>query len=784
MVESYDSPEEIEEQLAIARAALRSFERGAGYSRLLQRLRTASPAHPVLLARFFCMALSVLCILAGLVVLTLPFVSKDLARQLVMFESVVSFVPYGVPAIPAVFAMLAAVMAVAWFLFTVLALASGRDAQMLPWEQREHQKLVNDVTRLTTQRAVMQRIQSTPAGSRPRLSSASSTYEPPSRFGSSEPRLGASGPSNPGFGGLSSRTPGIASRAGASGGFSRTPTPSYTPYQGTSSSKGSSPGGFGRPSYGASEPPAPTPTPQATGPQGGLDSPGTPTPSTPGGFGPPAPRLQAAGPQGTGLPGSSPQTAAPTSARAPSRAGSGFMAQQPELPDLQEPPITASPADSLGGWRPAPEAPEPGADVLLEPLDPPAPADPVPESAPVLGRIRPPEGFEAPPSPGAFDLLPPPGVPVSEQPTEIPSNGMVGFGDYDDEAFRAPQQPTEPAPHGGIRLGSAKPFGGLAEPQPTASPPAQFRSPLSAASPQRSPSQSLPHPPQGPVLAMPPEDDATEDFLDPQEPLEAEVVFDDELFEAESTGILSRARAGAFGSRATPYGSAGRIRPASAPLGKSTRGGTPLGAKPSAGVALGAKPSLAAAPSLTADRSGGLFSTPRPAAVSDEAPTQTPLDAIVVLDDEEEVPTFIANSFPSQDRKVPVWESIPDRWLREALTSAEHLVRTFPDQAHIEYSQEPNLPFTLVISQATPAMAVRAMVNFVEFLASIYTPPRARIELIHVAHLDRSFHKNVEAALEPYFANNVVVEPNPGRVDIQFTDPDPGWGQYPMLPMR
>jgi hypothetical protein len=104
-------------------------------------------------------------------------------------------------------------------------------------------------------------------------------------------------------------------------------------------------------------------------------------------------------------------------------------------------------------------------------------------------------------------------------------------------------------------------------------------------------------------------------------------------------------------------------------------------------------------------------------------------------------------------------------------------------QAYLEFNQEPNLPFTLVIARATPAMAVRAMVNFVEFLAGIATPVRARIELVNVAHLDRSFHKNVEAALEPYFGGNVEIEPNPGRVDIRFTDPDPQWGAWPQLPI-
>ena len=171
-------------------------------------------------------------------------------------------------------------------------------------------------------------------------------------------------------------------------------------------------------------------------------------------------------------------------------------------------------------------------------------------------------------------------------------------------------------------------------------------------------------------------------------------------------------------------------------------------------------------------------------------PTPRPRDP--ALDVGDIVDTVAPNALVDEDaskpqpreRGLPHWGRIDEMWLEEAIEKAENMVMGFPEQARLEFSKEEDLPFTLVIERATPAMAVRAMVSYVEFLASIYTPKNARIELVKVAHLDRSFHRNVDAALQPYFAGKVRVENNPGRVDIVFADPDPGWEAYPVLPIR
>ncbi|MCA9492084.1 MAG: hypothetical protein KC621_19260, partial [Myxococcales bacterium] len=163
-----ENPEDIDRLLTEARKALQDFEDGADRKRLLLRLRTASPAHPVLLARFLFGGLTVLALVAAVAVMVVTMMNSDLARTLARFEQVIPL-PEEIPALPALMAALAVMMGLAWGAATLAAIQLGRDATMLPWEQKQHQKLVNEVTRLTTQKAVMERIRSTPAGARPRI---------------------------------------------------------------------------------------------------------------------------------------------------------------------------------------------------------------------------------------------------------------------------------------------------------------------------------------------------------------------------------------------------------------------------------------------------------------------------------------------------------------------------------------------------------------------------------------------------------------------------------------
>jgi hypothetical protein len=80
-------------------------------------------------------------------------------------------------------------------------------------------------------------------------------------------------------------------------------------------------------------------------------------------------------------------------------------------------------------------------------------------------------------------------------------------------------------------------------------------------------------------------------------------------------------------------------------------------------------------------------------------------------------------------------------------------------------------------------MAVRAMMAFVEFLSTVALPRKARIELVSVAHLDRTFHRNVRSACIPYFAGALDISNEPGRIDLTFRNPDARWDRYPVLPV-
>jgi hypothetical protein len=170
--------------------------------------------------------------------------------------------------------------------------------------------------------------------------------------------------------------------------------------------------------------------------------------------------------------------------------------------------------------------------------------------------------------------------------------------------------------------------------------------------------------------------------------------------------------------------------------------------------------------------------------ILDRARSSHQAEPEIVPDIVDTAPAYSGAASHSNRDQLPSWGVIDDPWLEEAIQRAEDMARNFPTQARLEFSQEAHLPFTLVISRSTPAMAVRSMVAYVEFLASISTPPRARIELQNVAALDRSFHRNVESALEPYFGGKFAVEAEPGRVEIQFKSPDPAWQSYPMLPIQ
>lgn len=620
MIETNENPEDVEKLLVEARAKLQAFEDGVDRKRLLQRLKTQSPAHPVLLFRALFLFLAIFCVISAIAVMIMPMMHADLARTLAKLDAVVP-TPAGVPGLPTVLGVVAGCMGVGCLMTTLAAHAIGRDAQMLPWEQKQHQKLVNEVTRLTTQKAVMERIRGTPAGARPRIATPIPV--------SLRDRGAIATPAGVGRSALGGRFGGGGYGAGGSGSFG--------------GPDGS--GGYGGPGSSGSH-------------GGGGASLSGGNPSGGGIFGPP--------------PGTTP---------------SGASYGQPPLG---------------GGGQPV-------------------------SGGGVLSRAR---------------------------------SGSLGGGGLG-------------GPAGGMGLGSPAAGMGLgATPEPARP---VFRAVEGAPDPAPAPSS-------GPLATN-----------------------------GRSSALASRLGGGASTRGGTPLGAAPRP---GTPLGSGSPGGAAarsngLDTKPRA--RLSAPVSFPGTPDPV-ERGGGnshIFGTPPPIGRTSSMSYRPPDDDLGAggaggllvraraTQPTSDLPDIVERQAPYLSdaeadrsdggrlvRNFPRWGRIDEPWLEEAIEKAEAMASALPEQAHLQFSQETHLPFTLVISRATPAMAVRAMVSYIEFLASILTPPRARIELNNVPHLDRSFHRNVAAALEPYYADKFEVEPEIGRVEIVFKEPDPSWQDYPVLPME
>ncbi len=582
MIESIETPEDIDKQLGAARTKLQSFEDSVDRKRLLKRLKIASPSHPVLLFRGMFLLLTVLMLVCALAILIIPLFSNELARTIAKFDQIVP-VPPEVPALPALLGGLALCMLFGWLMTTLAALAMGRDAQMLPWEQKAHQKLVNEVTRLTTQKAVMARMRNTPAGARPRID----TPVPVSL----RDRAGIA-------------TPAGVGRAGTSA-LGKRATPNPAPRMGS---------------------------------------------AEPGRFGPPG-----------GAQGNNPFGAAPGNKPGAQDSASNPFGPPPGVTPLGAPASTFGGGGTLGGGA---------------------------GGGGMLARAR---------SGGA-----PKGLA-----TPAGAAGRIPMGNT--SASNGSSSPFGAAPDTGNPFG--RPSGGSAS-----------NSPFGAA-----PSNSNP-------FDKGPSNDS---------PFGAEP-------EPAATG--------------NPFGASQASAPA-ASASASIFGAGPGGAQ-----------------AATASSGGGLLARAR---TGGPPPQETNSDFPQIVESSASYSSSEpARTMPLAGPTATKWGRIEDPWLEAALSKAESLAEEFPVQAHLEYSQETHLPFSLVIARATPAIAVRAMISFVEFLASIETPPRARIELKSAANLDRSFHRNVEAALEPYFGDHLEVEAEPGRVEIVFHRPDPSWQDYPILPME
>lgn len=226
------------------------------------------------------------------------------------------------------------------------------------------------------------------------------------------------------------------------------------------------------------------------------------------------------------------------------------------------------------------------------------------------------------------------------------------------------------------------------------------------------------------------------------------------------------------------------------PLGSPLRsGGTPIGAAPRSPSRNATRPGLRSGRFAGTLPPSGLAETPSYAAPDGGTPSPARGNYLDEIEDVsgDEVSYLIdvapqAAAPRGNDRYLPEFGDLPEPWLADAVERAVALSRGYPVQAHVEFNVEEELPFTLVLERTTPAMAIRLMVSYTDFLCKIATPPRGRIVLRAVAHLDRSFYRSVLTALEPHFPNTVEVIQRGAVVDITFLEPDSGWRRYPEIP--
>ena len=249
-----------------------------------------------------------------------------------------------------------------------------------------------------------------------------------------------------------------------------------------------------------------------------------------------------------------------------------------------------------------------------------------------------------------------------------------------------------------------------------------------------------------------------------------------------------------------------------APTGqRRTRAGIPLGAMPQSGQALALNnaslrrngpgtPAPANRTSVPRAASLGDFPSPlvtlteSPSPISSATPVSDPRSgsagmppSMTTTGGDEYVIGIDAappTNFDGHDREIPEFGPIEEDWMRDVLEQSVALAHAFPIQAKLRYSEAAGLPFTLTLERATPAMAIRAMVSFVEFLARVPTPPRARIDLSRIPYIDRGFHRNVQMALQPYFADDFSITQENGVIDVRFSVPERRWMNHPYLPIE
>jgi len=146
----------LEDALEECRQQLQALECAASEQDLIRRLQRQSPRHPMLLIWRSMHWVAIALVVASGTVLMLPFHSPEMARSLMIFESMLGM---NVPAILAVLTIVAVLVGQA---SRCLAIRRGESCRLLPHEFRKRLRIENESIRLKTVLALRKRT-ATPA---------------------------------------------------------------------------------------------------------------------------------------------------------------------------------------------------------------------------------------------------------------------------------------------------------------------------------------------------------------------------------------------------------------------------------------------------------------------------------------------------------------------------------------------------------------------------------------------------------------------------------------------
>lgn len=123
-----------------------------------------------------------------------------------------------------------------------------------------------------------------------------------------------------------------------------------------------------------------------------------------------------------------------------------------------------------------------------------------------------------------------------------------------------------------------------------------------------------------------------------------------------------------------------------------------------------------------------------------------------------------------------------EEWLIQTLKQADDLNSRFPIQVSIAYSPEKDVPFAVMIERATLGVINEAILEFVVFLDSIPTPPKALIQLVNMEHVSQKLPLTVVTAMDAHCAATADINQIDSEIHIHFVSPDSCWKRFPFLP--